>query len=157
MFRCLLRQQSTHMQKLSSSSSSAQLQSVKRCVFIQQGNGCRESWLWYLQWFPWPQPGAQGQLTPQFGNADEYFPQPQNISPAPLSMEKAENSMSSLILQVRGMHSGLVPSLPPLEGGRFETHPGSFIITLNQMMVLQQWPVPVRSVGGICKNNQMRI
>lgn len=97
-----------------------------------------------LQWFIWlqpaalllRQPGAQSELTPQFGNADEYFLQPQNISSVPLSMEKAENSMSSVMLQVRGTHSGPVAALSPLEGGQFETHPGLSIVTLNPMIVL---------------------
>lgn len=40
--------------------------------------------------------------------------QPQNISSVPLSREKAENSMSSVILQVRGIQSGPVASLSPL-------------------------------------------
>lgn len=115
-------------------------------MFVQQGNGCRESWLWFAAALVLAmvclasaalflrQPGAQGQLTPQFGNADEYLHQPPNISSVSLSMEKAENS---IILQVRGVHSGLVPSLSPLEGRRFETHPGSFIIMLNPMIALQ--------------------
>lgn len=49
---------------------------------------------------------------------------------------KAENSISSVKLQMMGMHSGLVASLSSLEGKRFETCPGLSIITLNPVIVL---------------------
>jgi len=39
------------MQKLPSSSSPTQSQGVKRYVFVQQGNGCEESRLWFAAAF----------------------------------------------------------------------------------------------------------
>lgn len=59
--------------------------------------------------------------------------------------------------KMSGTCSGLVASLAPLEGGRFETQPGLSIITLNPIMNLHQWDMPVQSAGGLHKNNQMCI
>lgn len=52
---------------------------------------------------------------------------------------------------MNGTCSGLVASLSPLEGGRFETQPGLSIITLNPIMDLHQWAMPVQSAGDYIK------
>lgn len=73
----------------------------------------------------------------------------------PPNTGKAENTISSVILQMSGTCSGLVASPSPLEGGRFERQSGVSIITLNPIMDLQQWAMPVQSAEGLHKNNQM--
>lgn len=65
------------------------------------------------------------------------------MSSVPPNIGETEHTISSVILQMSGTYSGLVASLSPLEGERFETQPALSIITLNPIMDLHQWAMPV--------------